>query len=105
MLNYFTNSNEGESKKDEELKLQTKEGSMNEFLINSKKDDKLHKSEIKKDASAYFTSLNECEERRIISLSHTQADHLIRQGYEKRLEIFLERIKKWKYLYYNIKIF
>ena len=105
MLSFFKKPKEDEKSKEisEENKQNNNEEGIDEFIKKSTSEESNSKLELKPEASSYFVSLNEGEDRKIFSLPVIQANELISLGYEKRLEIFLDKLKNWKYLNFFIK--
>jgi len=99
MLNFFKKA-EPEKKEGEEKKTKDGEETMEEFLKNSTSEENTKGlTDIKPEASAFFLSAEEMEDRRI----HTDTDEsseireLLALPVEKKLELFHERLKNWKH--------
>jgi hypothetical protein len=73
------------------------EESIDEFLKNSSQEqEKIAKLDIKPEVSAYFLSLEELGSRLIKLGTDSEFEELVKLGYEKRAELFWEKLNKWK---------
>lgn len=99
-MNFFKKPQET-AKKEESSQKSANDDSLNEFLKStSAQQEEISKAEIKPENSAYFVSLEELGPRMLKIESDKDAQELINLGTDKRIELFLEKFKDWKY--YNL---
>ena len=93
VLNFFKKP-QGEKIIKEEGK--PSEESMDDFVKTSTSDETLAKFVIKPEESAYFIGINDMNARKILIESEKENQDLINLGVDKRLSLFVERLKEWK---------
>ena len=97
-MNFFKKTKEETSKDNEKPKEENKtvEESMDELVKASTSDESISKYVIKEEESAWFVSINETNLRKIVVESFRDCQDLINMEEDKRLELFLEKLKDWK---------
>jgi len=102
VLNFFKKpqTSQEPAKKEENTKNPSSgDDSYNEFLkSSSSQQEAISKFEVKSEVSAYFISLEELGPRQVKVESENECQEMLNYSIEKRMEIYLEKLKNWKYL-------
>ncbi len=99
MMNLFKKpqTTQETAKKEESSQKSTSDDSMSEFLkTSSAQQEAISKVEIKSEVSAYFVSLEELGPRMLKIESEKDAQELVSLGIDKRIDLFMEKLKNWK---------
>ena len=93
VLNFFKKPQSEQNNTKDEKK---NEDSIDEFIKTSTSAETLSKFAIKQEECAYFVGLKEMNDRKINIESENECNELASLREDKRIELFLDRLKNWK---------